>query len=72
MGNSGFVMFNGVVVLDKDRLVKPYSGTHDHFEVRVDGKYVDPLPLIDWTLPVEGASLNIIMIIIKKIIGLFK
>lgn len=76
MGNSGFVMTGGVVVPIELRNKPPYQGTHLHQEVFtfVDGKrkYEDPLPLIDFLIPISYDLLTSIGIVISKIINLLK
>lgn len=49
MGNSGNVRVNGVYVPLKDRSSEPFKGTHLHETVQVNGKYVDPLSVMDVT-----------------------
>ena len=72
MGNSGFVMQGGVKVPLEDRSKPPYPGTHLHQEIIVNGRYVDPLPLIDWKIKVSGVELNVIQRIINSIKRLLK
>lgn len=74
MGNSGYVLWGGTYVQISERL-KPYRpGKHLHFEVKQDGKFVDPMPLIDWTLPVESkrTSFDEILSILRQMSEVLK
>lgn len=70
MGNSGFVTQGGKIVPISDRLKPPYYGTHLHQEIRIDGKYTDPFPWVDWDIEVQGVGLTTLQKIINKIINL--
>lgn len=72
MGNSGFCMSSGVVVPVEIRTQKPYKGTHDHFEVRVDSEYVDPLLYIDFSIPIKFDVLTVIKETLIKISNILK
>lgn len=77
MGNSGYVMWGGQYVPVSDRNNEPHKGTHVHFEYFIGSpiegrKYLDVLPLIDWTIPVGGGVLEAIQAILSKMINLFK
>jgi hypothetical protein len=73
MGNSGYVMSGGMYVPIGQRNIPPYYGIHVHFEYfigdSIEGrKYMDVLPLIDWTIPVSKQSiLDGIALLLKKI-----
>lgn len=72
MGNSGFVMSGGVLVPIEHRNNPPYLGTHLHMEVRVNNQYVDPVPYIDWSIPVKKTSNQWIYQVLTKIQQLLK
>ena len=67
MGNSGFVIQGGVIIPIEHRNNPPYAGTHLHMEVRVKNKYVDPIPLIDWSIPVKQSTNQWIMKVLLQI-----
>ena len=75
MGNSGFCIAGGKVVPIEGRTKKPYLGTHDHFEMLVDGIAVDARLYIDLTTPVKYGILDLITaikVILAKIKNLIK
>lgn len=72
MGNSGFVMSGGVLVPIEHRSIKPYNGTHLHYEVRVKNQYVNPIPLIDFSIPVKRTTNQWIMQVLLKMSNLLK
>ena len=56
MGNSGFCMVGGKIVPINLRHIPPFRGTHTHYEKRVNGQYVNPVPDIDFGIPVTRTS----------------
>jgi murein DD-endopeptidase MepM/ murein hydrolase activator NlpD len=72
MGNSGFVMSNGVIVPVERRTQPPYPGTHDHFEMRINSQFVDPIKYMDFSIPIKYDLMTTISEILKKMIGLIK
>lgn len=72
MGNSGFCTSQGQVVPVEIKTDKPFRGTHLHFEVRNNGTLIDPLPLIDWSIPIQDVGLSILQKIVNNLSKLFK
>lgn len=70
MGNSGYVSstaVGGYVPLDQRTTTK--QGTHLHYEVTKDGKFIDPYPLIDWNTDPKYSllhALTTLMATVKK------
>ena len=65
MGNSGICYQNGVLVESRPKLFWPYPGTHLHyemFELGAGGErtYLNPLPLIDFKIPLSYSLLDTI------------
>ena len=71
MGNSGFVLSNGNIVLEPDKLKPPYPGTHLHWsmgrQVGQEYTHLDPSTLIDWNIPINYNIMEIIGLYIKII-----
>ena len=76
MGNSGFVMVNGKYVEIDIRTIPPYKGTHLHLVMRrQDGEDfypIDPMGLINWTIPVNYSVLDAVALFLKKIMDFLK
>ena len=72
MGNSGFCLSWGAIVPTELRTKSPFPGTHDHFEVRIDGQYVDPLKYIDWSIDIKYDIFTAIKEIINKTLNILR
>ncbi len=78
MGNSGYVMVGGQYVPLNQRTLPPYYGMHVHFEYFIGDaiagrKYMNVLPLIDWTIPLPKIGLlDTIQLLLNKISSLLK
>lgn len=72
MGNSGFVFSAGVLVPIEHRSRPGFPGTHLHFEMRVNNQYVNPVPYIDWTIPVSGGTVAFALAVLAKLRSFFK
>lgn len=72
MGNTGYVVSNGVVVPYELRDKPPYLGTHVHLSFGTKVQNWDFSKFIDWTIPVRPDYDTAIKMIIKRILGFFK
>lgn len=72
IGNSGMVFVGGQLVPIEHRTKPPYPGTHLHAEARLNNKYVDIVPLIDFSLPVERVKGEWIAKVLAQISRFFK
>ena len=71
MGNSGFVLGGGTIILDENKLKPPYPGTHLHWSMgqQIGQTYVpiDPSTKIDWQIPIKYNLIEIISLYLKII-----
>jgi murein DD-endopeptidase MepM/ murein hydrolase activator NlpD len=67
MGNSGFCMSNGKIVLKEDKLKYPYPGTHLHLSAPKS-----TLDRIDWNIPIEIDMITVIQGFLRSIINFLK
>ncbi len=75
MGNSGY-SWSGGGVTNPNTAVQTKAGTHLHWEVFTleNGarKYVDPLPLIDWAIPINYSVLKVVETLLQKLLNIFR
>lgn len=70
MGNTGFVISNGIVVPYELRDTPNYPGTHDHSTMSIGEELVDYSKYIDWSIPVGTNILEKTMKVLQKISNL--
>lgn len=72
MGNSGICYSQGILVALGDKLNGKHPGAHLHYEKYVNGVLVDSTLDIDWTKQPKGDFLKEMMMVLKKMLNLFK
>jgi len=76
LGNSGlsFSVVNGQWIAQPlaVKATNTNKGAHLHFEVREWGKYIDPLPMIDWGATIKYDNISATSKFIQGIIDLIK
>ena len=65
MGNSGFVMVGGNIVPIELRNAPGMPGSHLHYEKRVNNVYANPIPNIDFSIPVPLTKIEWMISILK-------
>ena len=67
MGNTGFVLSNGKVVLMADKLRPSYPGSHVHLSCPQD-----TIDRIDWSIPINFDIITVISLTLKQILNFLK
>lgn len=72
LGNTGFVMSNGIVVPYDIRTKPPFPGAHTHISCGTQTKNMDYSTLIDYSIPINYDAVAVINALIKKIMEFLK
>ena len=67
MGNTGFVLSNGKVVLAENKLKYPFPGAHVHLSCPQD-----TIDRIDWSIPINFDIITVISLTLKQILNFLK